>query len=354
MPTSLLRRTVAGLFMVGIPGPRIDRTTRRLLTEHPPGGVILFRRNVRSGAQLRDLVAALRELGAGAPPLVALDHEGGRVHRLPAPFTHFPPAATVARGGVRAAFAVGHAMGRELAAVGIDIDFAPVLDVRANPRNQVIGDRAFGTTPGVVTRLGLAHARGLSRGGVVPCGKHFPGHGSTVGDSHLVLPRVTASRRALQRVDLPPFTRAIETGIPALMTAHVVCDALDPHRPATLSSRICRDLLRRRLGFRGVLFSDDLEMQAIAGRRSPQRSAVAALAAGCDMLLVCQSLAAAGQAMLGVERAVERGTLDARAVAQSLLRIHGLRRRVAQLRRRRPSQRLGWPAHARLARRLQV
>jgi beta-N-acetylhexosaminidase len=350
MPTSLLRRTVAGLFMVGIPGPRLDPATRRILTEHPPGGVILFRRNIRTAAQLRSLIATLRELGAGAEPLIALDHEGGRVHRLPAPFTHFPPAATVARGGVRAVEAVGQAMGRELAAVGIDLDFAPVLDVWSNPRNQVIGDRAFGTTPDVVARLGLAQARGLSRGGVVPCGKHFPGHGGTVGDSHHVLPRVRASRRALARVDLPPFARAIAAGIPALMTAHVVYDALDPRRPATLSARICRDLLRRRLGFRGVLFSDDLDMQAVAGRRTPERSAVGALAAGCDMLLACQSLDAAVRAMLGVERAVERGTLDAQAVAQSLLRIHGLRRRVARLRPGRAAGRLAWPAHARLAR----
>lgn len=352
MPTSLLRRTVAGLFMVGIPGPRLDPATRRILTEHPPGGVILFRRNIRTAAQLRSLIATLRELGAGAEPLIALDHEGGRVHRLPAPFTHFPPAATVARGGVRAVEAVGQAMGRELAAVGIDLDFAPVLDVWSNPRNQVIGDRAFGTTPDVVARLGLAQARGLSRGGVVPCGKHFPGHGGTVGDSHHVLPRVKASRRALARVDLPPFARAIAAGIPALMTAHVVYDALDPRRPATLSARICRDLLRRRLGFRGVLFSDDLDMQAMAGRRTPERSAVGALAAGCDMLLACQSLDAAVRAMLGVERAVERGTLDAQAVAQSLLRIHGLRRRVARLHRGRAMQRLAWPAHATMARRL--
>ncbi len=352
MPTSLLRRTVAGLFMVGIPGPRLDRGTRRILAEHPAGGVILFRRNVRSAAQLRDLVAALHELGAGAPPLVALDHEGGRVHRLPAPFTHFPPAGTVARRGVGAVRAVGEAMGRELAAVGIDIDFAPVLDVWSNPRNQVIGDRAFGTTPEVVARFGLAQARGLARGGVVPCGKHFPGHGGTLGDSHHVLPRVTASRLTLQRIDLAPFVRAIDAGIPALMTAHVVYTALDPRRPATLSSRICRDLLRRRLGFRGGLFSDDLEMQAVAGRRSPETSAVAALAAGCDMLLVCQSLDAAVRAMQGVERAVERGILDARALTRSLLRIHALRRHVTRLRRGRRPGRLGWPAHAKLARRL--
>ena len=338
MPTSLLRRTASGLFMVGIPGPRLDAATRRILVERPPGGVILFRRNVRSAEQLRDLTGELHALGAGASPLIALDHEGGRVHRLPPPFTHFPPAATVAASGdARLVESVGLAMGRELSAVGVDVDFAPVLDVWSNPRNQVIA------------RLGLALARGLARGGVVPCGKHFPGHGGTVGDSHHVLPRVTSSRRTLAQIDLAPFVRAIRARVPALMTAHVVYDALDPRRPATLSSRICHDLLRRRLGFRGVLFSDDLEMQAVAGRRTPERSAVAALAAGCDMLLVCQSLDAAVRAMDGVERAVERATLDGPAVTRSLLRIQALRRRVAA---RRAPTRLGWPAHARLAARI--
>ena len=137
MPTSLLRRTASGLFMVGIPGPRLDAATRRILVERPPGGVILFRRNVRSAEQLRDLTGELHQLGAGASPLIALDHEGGRVHRLPPPFTHFPPAATVAASGdARLVESVGLAMGRELAAVGVDVDFAPVLDVWSNPRNR--------------------------------------------------------------------------------------------------------------------------------------------------------------------------------------------------------------------------
>ena len=353
MPTSLLRRTVSGLFMVGIPDPRLDAATRRVLTEHPPGGVVLFRRNVHSAGQLRDLVASLHELGAGVRPLIGIDHEGGRVDRLRRrPFTHFPAAAVVAEhGGVRAVEAVGLAMGRELAAVGIDIDFAPVLDVLSNPRNQVIGDRAFGSTPARVARLGLALARGLARGGVLPCGKHFPGHGGTLGDSHFVLPRVRRSRRMLLETDLVPFERAVRAGFPALMTAHVVYTALDPSRPATLSPRILRDLLRRRLGFRGVLFSDDLDMGAVAGRRSPERVAVAALGAGCDMLLACQSLDAAVRAMEGVERAVERGGLDARRVTDSLLRIQGLRRHGPMLRpRSRGTGRLAWPAHAKLAR----
>src|SRR5262249_6934162 len=178
----------------------------------------------------------------------------------------------------------------------------------------VIGDRAFGTTPGPVARLGLALARGLSRGGVVPCGKHFPGHGGTLGDSHHVPPRVATPRRTLDQIDIAPFVRAIPAHIPALMTAHVVYAAVDPRRRATAASRMPPDLLRRRLGFRGAPFSSDRERHAAPGRRTPERSAVGALAAGCDMLLVCQSLDAAVRAMEGVERAVEGGRLDATAL----------------------------------------
>src|SRR5437016_148459 len=300
MATSLLRRTAGQLFMVGLPRPALDRETREFLAERCPGGVILFKRNIRSAEQLRRLVADIHATGAGVPPLVALDHEGGRVDRLPhPPFTHFPPMALVGESGdTSLAEGVGRAMGRELRAVGIDLDFAPVLDVWSNPRNRVIGDRAFGTTPRAVARLALAFARGLARAGVLACGKHFPGHGATVGDSHFVLPR---------------------------------------------------DLRRRRARFRGVLFSDDLEMQAMAGRRRVGRAAVEALRAGCDMLLVCQSLAAAREAMAAVEDALGRGRLEAGAIATSLMRIQGLRRRLTA-----PPARasLGWPAHRQLARRL--
>ena len=349
MPTAVLRRSAAQLFMVGIPGPTLDATTRAFLTEHPPGGVILFKRNVRSATQLRRLVADIHATGAGVPPLVGLDHEGGRVHRLPPPFTHFPPAFTIgAHGDARLVEAVGHAMGRELRAVGIDVDFAPVLDVWSNPRNQVIGDRAFAAEPAHVARLGLALARGLARTGVIACGKHFPGHGASVGDSHFVLPRVRRPRRELAPTQLVPFARAAAAGLPALMTAHVVYPALDPRRPATLSPLISRDLLRRRLGFRGVLFSDDIEMNAVAGRAAPGGVAVQALQAGCDMLLVCQSLAAVRAAMEGVEKALAEGELSPDDVTASMARIQGLRRLLRPVP---PRAAVRWPAHARLARR---
>lgn len=333
--------------MVGIPGPTLDAPTRAFLTEYPVGGVILFKRNVRSAAQLKKLVTALHATGPGVEPLIGIDHEGGRVHRLPKPFTHFPAAGRL--GSEQNAEAVGRAMGRELSAVGIDLDFAPVLDVWSNPRNQVIGDRAFATTPADAAARALALARGLLRGGVLPCGKHFPGHGDTLGDSHFVLPTVRKSRAELSRVELPPFRAAIRAGLPALMTAHVVYPALDPKRPATLSARISRDLLRRELRFRGVLFSDDLEMQAVASRRKPGACAVEALRAGCDMLLVCLSLDVAREAIDGVEQAVARGRLDPDIIRTAATRIHALRQ---QRPKRRATNALSWPAHARLARRL--
>jgi beta-N-acetylhexosaminidase len=348
MTSAVLRRTAGQLFMVGIPGLSLDAEARDFLGEYTPGGVVLFKRNVESARQLRRLVADVKAIGAGVAPLVAIDHEGGRVHRLPRPFTHFPPALAVAAAGPTVARRVGQAMGRELASVGIDLDFAPVLDVWTNPRNRVIGDRAFGTTPAAAARGALALARGLAEAGVVPCGKHFPGHGATTGDSHHVLPRVARPRRELERIDLVPFRRAIAARIPTLMTAHVVYPGLDPRFPATLSRRISHDLLRRRLGFRGVLFSDDLEMQAVAGKRAIERTATGALAAGCDMLLVCASLPLAARAIEAVAAAVDRGRLDAAAVAASLSRIQALRcRRIP-----RAGDRLAWPAHAALARRI--
>lgn len=352
MPTAIARRTAAQLFMIGLPGPELDDDTAAFLQDYPAGGFVLFKRNIRSAAQLRRLVARLHATGCGVRPLVAIDHEGGRVHRTPAPFTHFPPAATVAAGGPATARAVGRAMGRELAAVGIDLDFAPVLDVWTNPRNVVIGDRAFGTTPGPVARLALAQAEGLLAGGVLPCGKHFPGHGGTTGDSHFVLPRVHRSRRDLAAVDLVPFVRAIAARFPALMTAHVVYRALDPRRPATLSRRICHDLLRRQLRFRGTLFSDDLDMHAVAGRTTPAQRALRALQAGCDMLLACQRLDVARAAIDGIAEAIVRGRVDGPRIADALHHIQALR---ARLPRRPPPAglpRRGWPTHARLARRL--
>ncbi len=246
--------------------------------------------------------------------------------RLGEPFTQLPPAADIGRtGDASLAYRIGCAMAEELASVGIDVNFAPVLDVHSNPANPVIGDRAFGSDPALVSGLGVAMLRGLRDGGVIPCGKHFPGHGDTQTDSHLELPVVRRSRDELQRTELPPFRAAIAAGVPMLITAHVLYPALDPDQPATLSRPILTDLLRHALGFDGVIASDDLEMRAIAGRQDIGAAAVATLRAGADALLVCQDLRRAEHIAAAIEQAIRDGTLDPNRVISAGERVERLR-----------------------------
>ncbi len=322
---SPFREQIGRLFTVGIPSGTLDAQTCRRLEALHVGGVILFRRNVGTPDEIAALTRALHRLPS--QPLVAIDHEGGRVQRLGEPFTRFPPAAAVGRRhDPDLAFEIGRAMAEELAGVGIDINFAPVLDVHSNPLNPVIGDRAFGTEPAPVAAMGIALMRGLLAGGVIPCGKHFPGHGDTLADSHLELPVVRRSRAQLAEVELAPFREAIAAGIPMLMTAHVLYPALDPTCAATLSSRILSDLLRGELGFAGVIVSDDLEMRAIADHSDVGAAAVATLHAGADMLLVCEHLEKAEAAVQAVERAVTEGLIAADRISAAANRITRLRR----------------------------
>jgi beta-N-acetylhexosaminidase len=343
-----LREAVARLFFAGLPGPTLDRETRRLHRTTPFGGAVLFRRNAAPPARLRNLTAALHALDPQLPPLVAIDHEGGRVHRLNPPFTHFPPAAEVAAHGVAAVRAVARAMARELAAIDVDLTFAPVLDVASNPSNPVIGDRALGTAADAVARLGVAYHRAARAEGLVTCGKHFPGHGDTATDSHLELPIVERNRRGLAAIEIPPFARAIAAGVPMLMTAHVLYPALDRELPATLSKRVLTGLLRRRLGFRGVLCSDDFGMRAITDHWGAEEAAVLSLAAGADALLFCQDQAKLATSVDAVERAVARGTLAEARIAEAYRRVTGLTRWRLRHRRRPALGTIGAAAHARL------
>jgi beta-N-acetylhexosaminidase len=315
--------SVGPLLFVGIPAPALDAETRRRLEQLQPGGIVLFRRNVGTLQAVARLTAELHALPS--QPLVAIDHEGGRVMRLGEPFTQFPPAASIGRTrDAHRAFQVGHAMGEELASVGIDLSFAPVLDVHSNPSNPVIGDRAFGSDPELVADMGVALMRGLLTAGVIPCGKHFPGHGDTTEDSHLALPVVRRSRDELERRELAPFRRAIAAGVPMLMTAHVVYPGLDADHPATLSRKILTGVLREEMGFQGVVASDDLHMRAITDRHDIGSAAVAALAAGADVLLVCQELSQAMHARAAIEDALAGGGVRAETIAAAAARVQRL------------------------------
>jgi beta-N-acetylhexosaminidase len=277
------------LLFAGFEGTALPEDLAALVAAGRVGGVVLFARNVDSPEQLRALVSELHERApADAPLTVAIDQEGGRVQRLRAPWTEWPPMRRLGeRGSPADTEALARALGRELADLRVDLDFAPVADVDTNPANPVIGDRSFSRDPEEVARHALAFMRGLQGEGVAACAKHFPGHGDTSVDSHLDLPRIEHDRERLARVELVPFRALAAAGVASMMTAHVLIPHLDPERPATLSPRALA-LLREEIGYRGLVFSDDLEMRAVADRFAPAEIAQGALSAGVDALLVCR------------------------------------------------------------------
>jgi len=279
------------MFVVGCRGEALENDERWTFEEYGFGGFILFRDNCRDPEQIASLCRALWDTSENPPPFLAIDQEGGRVHRLPPPFTHFPAAAQIgARADIDLTYRCGRATALELALVGINLNFAPVLDVNSNPANPIIGDRAFGTDPKRVIAMSSAWIEGLRYGGLIPCGKHFPGHGDTGEDSHLALPLVRKSLDDLNAVEFPPFAQACKNGVEALMTAHVRYRALDPQLPATLSEPIITGLLRHQMGYDGVVFSDDLEMKAVSNHFSAEEAAARAVLAGVDVLLFCHEL----------------------------------------------------------------
>ena len=297
------------------------------LAELAPGALIVFARNVVGGAQLRALIADLRE--AAGDPAIAIDQEGGRVVRVPAETGEMVDLpAMMALGATRdagLAERAGKRLGGDLARLGFNIDFAPVFDLALEPANTVIGTRAFGEDPRLVAELGLAFARGLQAGGVIPVAKHFPGHGATSIDSHFDLPVLGVDEATWRTRDVLPFAAAVEGGLPAIMTAHVVVPAFDPDRPATLSPAIVDRILRSELGFDGVVFSDCLEMGAIAKSPGTAAAAPLALAAGVDALIVSHRIDCAWAAADAIVRAVADGTLPRRRLEEAASRVERLR-----------------------------
>lgn len=278
----------ARLLTVGFYGTRLSDPLKRLL-DRGVGGVILFARNIESSEQVAHLIYDIKSY-AGRPLVVGIDQEGGVVQRLKTGFTRIPPMRAVgALADEGVAEELGRAIGTELRAVGVDLDYAPVLDVDTNPKNPVIGSRSFSRDPALVARLGVALGRGLESVGVASCGKHFPGHGDTAQDSHLELPSLPHSLSRLEEVELVPFRAWSEAGLASLMTAHVLFQPLDPDYPATMSRRVIQGLLREQLGYQGLLITDDLEMRAILDHYGYEEAVIRSLNAGADHFLCCHT-----------------------------------------------------------------
>ncbi len=311
----------------GIAGTEIDDELRRLIEERRIGSVILFARNCPSPDAAADLVGKLQELASG-DLIVGIDQEGGRVMRLPSPPYKLPPAKTMARMfKPNEVEKVAFGLGKKLLELGINCDFAPVLDVATNPKNTVIGDRAFGAHVRPVEKFGVAFFKGLQQAGVIPCGKHFPGHGDTLADSHHELPVWNHNRKRLDGIELKPFQKAIHSGIDMLMSAHVLYSNIDPNEPATLSRTILHGILREELGFDGVVVSDDLEMKAIAGRYSPAKLTEKLLDAEVDLWLVCHTYSLARKLGKALVEKAKRDETTAQRVEKSAARIVSLKRK---------------------------
>jgi beta-N-acetylhexosaminidase len=327
--------SVGDHFLVGLrPSVALDERDRALLEDLRPAGVVLFKSNFLHGAPYEQwlhahgrLIEDVRRAVARERLFIAIDHEGGRVCRTPAPITRFSYAARWAG----QAAAVGRAMGRELASLGINLSFAPVLDIHSNPANPVIGLRAFGTTSEVVSRAALHFMNALQSEGVLACGKHFPGHGDTSQDSHRELPVLKQDLDALRARELRPFAAAIQAGISMVMTSHILLPAIDAEDPVTLSGRFNQQLLRDELGFTGVIVSDDIGMHAVSELFGDPSAAVRLLKAGADMIMVCSHFTDTERCR-GFARAMIRAAHDGElaSTAASRARIHGLLERAAQ------------------------
>jgi beta-N-acetylhexosaminidase len=343
-------KNLGQLIMIGVEGTRVTPELELFIREMNPGGVILFGANYKSPRQISRFISSLCD-AAENPLIVGVDQEGGRVARLGPPFTQLPPMASLGRfsSAKRKAAGVGRLLAWELAAVGINLDFAPVLDVGTNQFNPIIGDRAISADPEKVAQLGAALIQGLQREGVGACGKHFPGHGDTAVDSHLTLPLLPHTKKRLEACEFLPFRAAIDAGVASIMVGHLMVPNLDRDLPATFSRAIIRGILRGELGYDGLVFTDDLTMGGIEGFFPSHDMAWRAIAAGADMALVCHGRQTQRQALEGLKQAVGEGWINEAYVADALGRISAFQEEFCLSSNRPPMDVIGCTEHQQLA-----
>lgn len=323
-----LEEQIGQLFMVGFAGTEPSQGIIDMISRYRVGGIILFSRNVRDTRQVLELTRSLQDIAHTAghryPLLIAIDQENGMVQRLGRGATQFPGnMALGAVGSEQMVYDVALATGRELRALGLNMNLAPVVDVNNNPANPVIGVRSFGEDPHQVARLAAAAVRGYREAGVIATLKHFPGHGDTAVDSHLSLPTLPFSLQRLENVELVPFRAGIEAGAESVMSAHIAFPAITGQAdlPATLAPAIIRGLLREKLGFNGLVISDCLEMQAVAETVGIARGSVLALQAGIDLVLISHLYSRQQSGIAAVMEAVQLGVLPEETVRQAVERV---------------------------------
>jgi beta-N-acetylhexosaminidase len=332
-PTSIPEMT-GQMLMSGFEGTALTPETEDLIRNHHVGGLILFSRNYENPKQLhaliRDLQAVATSTTTGLPLFISVDQEGGRVARLTEPFTKYPPLCCLGHAQSESlAYRFGQSLATELVDVGINMDYAPVLDVHTNPENPIIGDRAIASDPDTVAKLANSFIKGFKDKGMIPVGKHFPGHGDTHVDSHLDLPTVKRDAATLEAVELVPFRETIAQGLEVIMTAHVIYTAWDNKNTATFSKIILQDILRKQLGFQGVIMSDDLEMKAVENYFPFDAFPRMGIEAGLDMFLICNSVEKIKTLHDQLIKDVENGSIPTTPIQQSVERILRLKKNLS-------------------------
>ncbi len=318
-----LEEKVGQLIHIGISGKDMRAGIASEISKYHPGGVILFGINLGTAGQVKSLNQSLQKASleaTGVPLLISIDQEGGRVVRL-THITQFPGAMAMGQAGdANLARSVGFVTASELLDFGFNIVLAPVLDINNNPKNPVINTRSYGSNTSTVTEMGLAYMEGVQMAGSIPVIKHFPGHGDTTVDSHHDLPTISKTLDQLKTQELIPFQKAIDKNAPALMTAHILFPALDKKYPATLSSQILQQLLRKELNFNGLIFTDAMEMKAIADRYETGESAILALQAGVDVLLLTAEGPNTRRMFEAIIKAVKDGRISEQRIEESVKR----------------------------------
>lgn len=318
------------MLIVGIEGYEIDLGAKQMIEELHVGGFILFGKNIESTEQLLELNNALK--GANAvnkiPLFISVDEEGGRVSRIPNTIINLPTNKDIGKlNNEEFSYEIGMLLAEKVKAFGFNMNFAPVLDINSNPKNPVIGDRAFGSKPEVVSNLGVQTMRGIGFGGVIPVVKHFPGHGDTAVDSHVGLPSVDNDIERLNSFELIPFEAAINYGAECVMVAHILLPKIDAENPASMSTAIITDILRKQLNFDGVVITDDMTMGAIMKNYDLAAAAVQAVKAGNDIVLVAHKYENALATMKSLKAAVQAGEITEKRIDQSVYRILKLKQR---------------------------
>lgn len=312
--------------MAGIPGTQLDKGTEGLIRDYCLGGVIFFSRNIETPVQLATLCRDLQDQAIkhhGIPLFLAVDQEGGRVARLKEPFTCFPgnEAIGVDINPADRAREFARVTAKEMALVGLNMDLAPVVDVRrGKPEKHLVG-RTFSDEPAKVAMLGQTVVKGLQEKGVMAVAKHFPGLGKASVDPHHYLPKIQLDAKELEEINLPPFREAIAAGVSGVMTSHAIYPAIEPDLPATLSSKVLTNLLREKLGFKGMIITDDLEMGAIKKNWGVAEGAVASFEAGADILLICEDQSGVLESIEILRKKLIQGEISAHRLHESLRRI---------------------------------